>query len=150
MKKLAALGIALVGLTGLLAGCASDTSRDSKHATGDTARSSRDAGAVQISPDNRFQPQELTIRAGESVTWTNSSKDVHTVTCDRDRAKMKDDVSYPTGAKAFHSGDLQPGQTWRHTFKEPGVYRYVCVNHENEGMKGTILVKAADGKVESR
>lgn len=57
------------------------------------------------------------------------------------RAINRVDVSFPSGASAFGSDLLQPGGSFYHTFDKPGTYHYVCVVHETEGMKGTVIVR---------
>ena len=103
----------------------------------------REATTVELTPNHQFSPSEITIRSGETVTWKNSSKDIHTVTADPARASKKEHIALPTGAKPFHSGEIQPGKTWRMTFTVPGTYKYVCSFHEDHGMLGTIIVKPA-------
>ncbi len=53
------------------------------------------------------------------------------------------DVALPVGAKPFNSGNLKPGQAYRHTFTVPGRYRYFCVPHEGAGMIGEVVVRGA-------
>jgi len=89
----------------------------------------------------RFQPNSVTIRAGETVQWRNDSELVHTVTADPQRVADSENVALPAGAETFHSGNVAPGQSFRHTFKVPGRYRYFCVPHEAAGMVAEIVVK---------
>ena len=89
-----------------------------------------------------FEPAVIEIRAGQTVTWTNSSsREVHTVTADPRQATNGQDVELPKGAQPFDSGYMKPGQTYQHTFRKPGTYRYVCTLHEAQRMIGTIIVK---------
>jgi len=73
--------------------------------------------------ENYYAPADLTINAGETVTWTNSGREVHTVTAD--------DNSWGTE-------DLEPGQSYSYTFTTPGTYPYSCILHD--GQTGTITV----------
>lgn len=75
--------------------------------------------------DLRFDPVSLTVRAGDSVVWTNRGEVVHTVTAED---------------RAFDSGIVAPGGTYRVTFNRVGVVPYVCTLHP--GMTGTIDVEA--------
>jgi plastocyanin len=129
-----------------LLGCSHDNDRSST----DASRSSAPSGSgkstarettVEIGSNHRFMPAEVTIREGESVVWKNTSDDTHTVTDDPTRVSNREDVSLPPGAKAFHSGDLRPGRTYRQTFAVAGTYRYVCLPHMDRGMKGTVIVR---------
>ena len=88
-----------------------------------------------------FEPAVIEIRVGQTVTWKNSSAQVHTVTADPSQATNAHDVELPKGAQAFHSGYMNPGQNYQHTFRKPGIYRYVCTLHEVQHMTGKIIVK---------
>ena len=78
-------------------------------------------GATVSIVDFAFEPQELQIAAGTSVTWTNSGGAPHTVTGD------------------WASSDiLQPGQTFTHTFDADGRFAYVCAIHPE--MTGEVVV----------
>lgn len=93
--------------------------------------------------DMSFTSAAITIRAGQTVLWKNTSGTVHNVVDDAAQAVNAADVLLPAGVKPFDSGYLQPGQSYQRTFTVPGVYRYVCTLHETGGMKGTIVVKAS-------
>jgi plastocyanin len=89
-----------------------------------------------------FQPEELTVKPGDTVRWTASKKgEFH--------LKFKD---YPEGAEdvlsengKLESPDLKEADdTWEVHFSEEyptGEYHYVCTNHEDDGMQGWIQVK---------
>jgi amicyanin len=84
-------------------------------------------GAVGI--DNfTFNPQNLTVKAGATVTWTN-----------------KDDIPHAIAAvgKQFKSKALDTGDAYSFTFTTPGTYQYFCSLHPH--MTGTIVVEAATG-----
>jgi plastocyanin len=76
--------------------------------------------------DGAFGPATLTIEVGDTVTWRNRDDRPHTVT---------------DGAGAFDSGNLDPGQGFSFTFREPGTYTYVCRYHDD--MVATIVVTDA-------
>lgn len=88
-----------------------------------------------------FQPATIKVKAGQTVMWKNSSREVHTVTADPSVAVNPKDVALPKGAKQFDSGYLNPGKTYEQTFRTPGTYRYVCTLHEAQRMIGQIIVK---------
>ena len=82
------------------------------------------AGAtVTMSSGLRFNPMDVTIKAGQSVEWRNTSIETHTVT-----------------GQGFDSGDIKQGQVWSHTFATAGRYEYVCKPHKGLGMHGTVTV----------
>jgi len=72
-----------------------------------------------------FSQSELTIKKGETVTWTNLDEISHTVTSDEDAV--------------FESPLLKKGQSFSHTFTEAGVYSYHCSPHPN--MEAKIIVE---------
>jgi len=88
-----------------------------------------------------FQPATIRVKAGQTVMWKNSSREVHTVTADPRVAVNAKDVELPKGAKQFDSGFMNPGTTYEQTFRTPGIYRYVCTLHETQRMIGQIVVK---------
>ena len=95
-----------------------------------------------------FVPAQITVSAGETVVWENTSARPHTVTLY--------EGSHPEGAEYFASGgfdseqaarDAWPGaggivsgETYSHTFELPGEYVYFCIPHEPARMVGTVTV----------
>ncbi|HYZ93154.1 MAG TPA: cupredoxin domain-containing protein [Actinomycetota bacterium] len=71
----------------------------------------------------RFQPREVTVGIGETVTWSQQDDTLHTVTSEG----------------LFDSKDLAQGETFSFTFERAGSYRYLCEKHP-EGMRGTVTV----------
>ena len=69
-----------------------------------------------------YSPSSVTIKAGETVVWTNKDDRDHTVT-----------------AKDFTSGTISVGDTYEHKFEKAGTYAYSCKYHPR--MKGTVVVK---------
>jgi plastocyanin len=105
-------------------------------------------GQVGMTGSHAFDPKEITIDAGETVTWLNDSSEAHTVTAFEE--------SLPEGGEYFASGGfsseeeardeigdglMKEGDTFEVTFEVPGTYRYVCLPHESEGMTGTVVVR---------
>lgn len=88
-----------------------------------------------------FTPATVTITAGEQVVWKNTSDMYHNVVDDPSKALSTMDVSLGSGAAPYSSHLMEPGGTFAHVFDKPGVYHYVCVLHENNGMKGTVIVR---------
>lgn len=80
--------------------------------------------------DSRFQDDDVTIRPGDSVTWTNDDSLTHIV--------VADDGS-------FDSGQLDPGQNFTLAFDTAGTYTYHCSIHPD--MTGSITVEgdSSDG-----
>ncbi len=68
-----------------------------------------------------FDPPEITIRAGESITWTNKDILPHTAT--------SGDSGDADLGSVFQSGTLLLEQSFTHTFEEPGDFTYFCEVH---------------------
>jgi plastocyanin len=92
------------------------------------------------SPKMRFIPDTVTIKAGDTVKWTNPHNISHTVTFDPSKAATAANAALPPGVAPFDSGPLEEEGTFSHTFTEKGTYKYVCVYHEAMGMVGTVVV----------
>lgn len=101
---------------------------------------------VRMTSQGRFEPAQITIRAGETVQWRNDSSHPHTVTADPGRAANPAHVVLPESAEPFDSGEIAPGATFSHTFDVPGTYIYVCVPHEEDGMMGIVVVRNGTGQ----
>ena len=77
--------------------------------------------------DNFFEPANITIEPGTTVTWVQSGNNPHTTT------------SYDG---LWDSGMIEGGSggTFSFTFEEPGTYDYFCIPHESLGMIGSVTV----------
>lgn len=83
-------------------------------------------------PENAYDPLELTVAVGTTVTWTNSDAIAHTVT-----SGLSDGVAVtPDGF--FDSGFLNAGDMFSYTFTEAGEFPYYCLPHP--WMKGKVTV----------
>jgi plastocyanin len=98
----------------------------------------------------RFEPQRISIQVGDTVEWRNESNMAHTVTADQQLANNPENVLLPEGAQPFHSGRIEAGSAFRHTFTAPGTYQYVCLPHEEQGMLGQVIVEPNDGRQAGR
>ncbi len=78
------------------------------------------AAQVQIK-DYKFQPAQITIQSGGTVTWTNQDTMLHDV-------KFKDS----------ESPEMKKGEQFSRKFDKPGTYDYICEIHP--GMKGKVIV----------
>ncbi len=73
-----------------------------------------------------FSPSSITVKKGDTVTWTNDDSAAHTVT------------TKGTNPESFDSGTLANGKSFSHTFKAVGTYTYICNFHSS--MIGTVKV----------
>ncbi|MFB7668676.1 plastocyanin/azurin family copper-binding protein [Kitasatospora sp. NPDC056138] len=74
------------------------------------------ANAVTIK-NFAFSPATVTVKAGTTVTWTNTDPDAHTVT------------SKQGSGGPLQSAALATGNTYSYTFTAPGTYPYYCTIH---------------------
>ena len=91
----------------------------------------------------KFNPANITVQVGDTVEWRNRSLFTHTVTADKSLAKNPEHVVLPVGAEPFDSGDIPPGEVFRHTFTVSGEYAYFCIPHERHNMLGRVTVNPA-------
>lgn len=89
-----------------------------------------DPGSASPSVAPGYTPDKITLVIGvnNTVTWSNTDTEPHTVTS----------TSVPSGASAFDSGNMVESATYSHTFSVPGTYQYHCNYHS--WMTGTITV----------
>lgn len=80
--------------------------------------------------DFGFEPATLTIKVGDTVTWTNTGQVAHTAT------SGDGDTETPSGV--WNSGLLDPGESFSFTFTTPGTFDYYCIPHPF--MQGQIIV----------
>jgi len=100
-----------------------------------------DVITVKMTKDHLFDPDKITIKAGQTVEWVNDEVGgLHEVTDDPDAASDAGDVSMPEGVMPFDSHIIRSGKSYRYQFTVPGVYRYVCPPHESAGMVGVVTV----------
>src|SRR5919197_4456363 len=86
----------------------------------------KNAGAVVDMGFVSFDPEVVHIHAGQTVEFRTTALITHNVTDDKSVVADPADVSIPSGAVAFNSGDLPAGQVYSAKFDVPGTYKYVC------------------------
>ena len=74
--------------------------------------------------DFMFTPMSVTVKAGDTVTWTNKDDEPHTVVSDNG---------------LFRSAALDTDETFSFKFDKPGTYHFACSIHPR--MVGTIVVE---------
>ena len=79
-----------------------------------------------------FNPQTLTIKAGERVVWLNNSGVVGTVNSD----------NYPTNLlyPFLNFGQFDNDSSFSTIFTKPGTYTYYNYLSQNQSQRGTIIV----------
>ncbi|MGH8066603.1 MAG: cupredoxin domain-containing protein [Candidatus Entotheonellia bacterium] len=127
-------------------------------------------GRVQLL---EFVPKDVTIQAGDTIIW--ESRFFHSVTFvptppppDRFLPERQPDgavqlirnpvifnIARPAGvfdpAQVFNSGTIGtfpgPGITYALTFETPGIFKYFCGIHRDQGMEGTIIVQPRQARI---
>lgn len=93
---------------------------------------------VRATPNNRFEPSDLTIQVGDSVTWVNDGG-LHNVDANDGSFRCAQGCD---GA----GGDGDPSSApWSFTliFDDPGIVDYVCEVHAGLGMVGRLRIEDA-------
>ncbi len=83
-----------------------------------------------------FDPAEITIQVGESVTWTNQDFVPHTAT-----SGNPEDGDF--GA-IFRSAQLGRGGTFTHTFNDEGEFVYYCEVHPVTMRDAKVIVTSSN------
>jgi len=85
------------------------------------------AGAKITISNFKFEPKDITVKVGTTVTWENK-EGTHSVNADDG---------------SFASPNLTAGKTFSHRFAKAGTYPYYCSFHGSKGggdMSGTVTV----------
>jgi plastocyanin len=127
MSKWLALLCSCLALGLVITGCGGDDDEEEEGGGGGGA--ARKTVAVTLK-DTAFQPADVTVAKGGTVTWTNEDDVGHDVT-----KTGGSGAEFKSGAP----GDMSKGDTFKQTFSTAGEVQYVCTVHA--GMEGTITVK---------
>ena len=83
------------------------------------------AADVEVKIDNfTFSPQQITVKAGDTVIWVNHDDIPHTVT---------------SKTSAFRSKAMDTDDKFTFTFTSQGTYAYFCSLHPH--MTGSVVVE---------
>ncbi|MEL4106625.1 plastocyanin/azurin family copper-binding protein [Oscillospiraceae bacterium WX1] len=115
-SKTLMISIIIILLLAAVAGC-----RSTSAGQGAATSSAGDKNTVNIQ-NFEFQPAEITVNKGETVTWIN-----------------QDSAGHDVVGNSFKSDILQKGQSFQQTFNETGTFEYRCPIHS--GMAGKVIVK---------
>ena len=130
MRRTAALALALATGGLLVTGCSSGKTDD--------AAASSPAGAEVRMTFTLFKEGDVTIKAGESLTFVNDNPIEHVIVqgpweagTDGLRTSAKDDGTFRLTVK-------DKGDTASQVFPRAGTYQFFCTIHE--GMNGAVTV----------
>lgn len=136
---LAVVGILILVIVGWFltrpkSATAPEVSKTPAFTASESAQSSPSAtvalNSVTISKEG-FSPKSITIKVGESVTWTNSDSVSHTV----NSAPHPAHTDYPS----LNLGVIKDGESKSLAFPKAGTYKYH--DHLNPSLFGSITVE---------
>ena len=131
MKKLAITFVLVLATVTAACSSSSDTSSSGTSGTTGDGGTTPAGNAITVM-SNKFVPPSLTIKAGETVTWTWAGGS-HTVTSG---TNCTADAVYTSGLQTTS------GATFKHTYAAAGTFEFFCEPHcASSGMKGTIIVQ---------
>jgi plastocyanin len=81
---------------------------------GAAAHARKPATHTVVIEGTRFQPDGLTVRAGDSVVWVNKDPFPHTAT---------------SKIGGFDSQAIQADKSWTYVAKKKGEFDYICTFH---------------------
>ena len=126
------LGLAAVAVTVPLAlvACGSSTpaATDQTPTTVAPVNSGKSVLIATAGTGYKYDPVEVTVKVGDTLTWKNQGGTKHTVTAD---AAQAIDFKSPT---------MQLEDTFVKTFDKAGTFKYYCSIHGKDVMAGTIVV----------
>jgi plastocyanin len=140
VRFLPILGILALGLGILTAACgddddddevqdvAEDVQEEAEEAADEAEDAAEDAAGGENNVaivDNAFDPDTITVSVGDTVEWTNTGDNPHTVTSDEEGV--------------WDSGTLENGGTFSFTFEEAGTVTYHCNIHPS--MQAEVVVE---------
>jgi plastocyanin len=108
----------------------SNTGRQSNTMTAEDQQNSQETNNPEVTnkveiSNFAYSPQNITVKKGTTVTWTNRDSAAHDVV-------EKDDKEGPK------SKLLQTGETYSYTYNTVGTFEYFCTVHPS--MTGTVTV----------
>lgn len=123
MKRIITIGIIMITVAFavfFIAGCSTASDQNTQPNNNQPSQTSRENYDVVIQ-GFEFNPSELIIKQGDSVTWINM-----------------DDVSHTIKFDFKESGLLSKGDSYSYIFNEKGTYKYTCGIHPT--MEGRVTV----------
>ncbi|MDJ0274184.1 MAG: plastocyanin/azurin family copper-binding protein [Aigarchaeota archaeon] len=85
-------------------------------------------GDPPIISDRYFSPSRVTLNVGDTVEYVNEDTTPHTFTTMKGKAPA-----------SFDSGPVEPGKSFRYTFRTAGEYNVYCTLHPHKGAVINVL-----------
>jgi len=139
-----------VGTTGAATATAAGTATAQADTDTGTATDTGGGGGTTRTVDMTdglvFDPEEITVEAGDTVVWENVGSVGHSVTAYEDEIPEGADYwasgGFDTEQDAREGypdrGDIPGGESYEHTFETVGTHAYFCIPHEGAGMVGAV------------
>jgi plastocyanin len=123
------MGVAIVAIALVLVGCSSAGTTTTTVPSGTPTTGGGAAGGggatVEVKMEGMaFSPQTVTIKAGDTVNWTNKDQPPHNATA---------------VDKSWQTSTLATGESGGVTFATAGTFPYICTIHPT--MTGTVIVQ---------
>ncbi len=142
MTNMRSIGLVLVACcTMAMAACGNNNGNKDMAAVGDQGGGGL---GVTVGPGGSFtfSPASLSIKVGDTVTWTWATGGHDVVSCmpgTPDGKFCSPSDTAPCDANATPVSNA--GATYKHTFTTAGTFPYFCRPHAGAGMTGTITVQ---------
>ena len=165
LLKFTAVAVGATSLGGLLAACGededtgggadtattepttgtgggADTSTTTTEPTVGTGTSGGETYTVEMTAQSQFDPKQLTVKVGDTITWKIAGAMPHSTTSDPAKAADESNAQVPDGAETWDSGILTgEGTEFSYTVEVAGDYTYFCIPHESLGMIGNFTAE---------
>ena len=88
-----------------------------------------------------YDPPQLFVTVGDTVTWYNDDREAHTVTSGDGPGRFgwMDNKNFGKPDGIFDSALFAPGESWSYEFEESGAFTYFCIIHP--WMEGIVIVE---------
>jgi plastocyanin len=146
-----AAGIPLAGCSGQSAeGAPTETQTQTEASTTESSGGGGDwtkTDTVEMTDELTFEPAQIEVSKGTTVTWENVGAIGHSVTAYE--GEIPESAAYFASGEfdsedaardAYPEGDIPEGEAYEHTFETTGTFEYFCIPHEMNGMVGKIKV----------
>ncbi len=121
-----ATALVACGAKGTPASSGGGTGGGGPASSGSGCQPAQQTGSVAVTIKNfQFQPQSITAKVGQPITWTDQDSAQHGAILD--------------GDSSCSTGTLSTNQSGSLVFSKPGTYTYHCTVHGNT-MTGTITI----------